>query len=705
VEYAEPDYVVRADFIPNDPLFAMNQADLTLTGVPVAWNATTGSSSMIAAVLDTGLALAHPDLTAQWMYASGHSANQHVFLSAPASSCPAATTPDDDRYLNTGNPLTHGTHVSGTIAAGFNNGAGVAGIAGGVRVLPLKVLDCTGTGQFSDIANAITFAANNGARLVNLSLGANLSSGCPQSVQDVIDAAFNAGVFVAAAAGNSGSPDASYPAGCDHVVSVGATDNGDNVAAFSQHPPSQVNGVDLAAPGVNIMSTVRETNGAYAYDVASGTSMATPHVVGCAALVRSVSPALGPAEVESILKASAVDLGASGWDAYAGFGRIDCAAAVALAGAQGGVPTATASASSTSTPVSPTPTPGRPTATDTTRTSTPAATSTPEGSPPQTITFDDLASPNRVLNGQYPSGLVDWGTGLWWLSSPWGQFTTNSLSFNGGGPTSEPVVFLSPRRLVQLDAFNGGLIASSITLSCTGQPAVQVSVAPNQRTTIATNWTGTCSTVTVGSSNGWDTNFDSLVVAAAGGPPPATGIPTNTPVPQPSSAATPTPVPSATATQTPSATATPIPPTSTATAMPVSGSTTLTFNDLTNPNRVLSGQYPNGVIDWGTNGWYLSSPWRQFTTFSISFNGPARTSASFTFLGARRFVQMDAFNGGADASTILLNCAGQPTVQVALAANQLRTIQTGWTGPCTTVTVSNTNGWYTNFDNLVFASS
>jgi len=116
------------------------------------------------------------------------------------------------------------------------------------------------------------------------------------------------------------------------------------------------------------------------------------------------------------------------------------------------------------------------------------------------------------LSGQYPVGLIDWGSSRWYLSGPWGAFTTNSIGFNGAGPTSASFTLLSPNRVVQIDAYNGGSGASTVTLSCAGQPTVSVSVAARQRVTIATGWSGTCSTVTVGSSNGWDTNFDNLVV-------------------------------------------------------------------------------------------------------------------------------------------------------------------------------------------------
>ena len=168
-----------------------------------------------------------------------------------------------------------------------------------------------------------------------------------------------------------------------------------------------------------------------------------------------------------------------------------------------------ATATPTSTPTStPTPTPGGPTATPT---STPTATPTPlPGS--QTITFDDLANPNRVLSGQYPTSLIDWGTTAWYLSGPYGSFTTNSISFNGASPTSASLTFLSPRRLVQLQAFNGGTGASTITLACPGQPTVTTTVGAGQLTTITTNWTATCTSVIVGSSNGWWTNFDTLLI-------------------------------------------------------------------------------------------------------------------------------------------------------------------------------------------------
>ncbi|HEY3059771.1 MAG TPA: CARDB domain-containing protein [Chloroflexota bacterium] len=135
-----------------------------------------------------------------------------------------------------------------------------------------------------------------------------------------------------------------------------------------------------------------------------------------------------------------------------------------------------------------------------------------------------------------------------------------------------------------------------------------------------------------------------------------------------------------------------------------SGTQRVTFDDLSNPERPLGGEYPSGVIDWGTNAWYLSSPWGQFSTNSIGFNGAGPTSASFTFVRASRLAQIDAFNGGSVASTIRLSCAGQPTAEFTVAAGQLLTLSTGWTGTCSSVTVSSANGWDTNFDNLMLSS-
>jgi hypothetical protein len=135
------------------------------------------------------------------------------------------------------------------------------------------------------------------------------------------------------------------------------------------------------------------------------------------------------------------------------------------------------------------------------------------GSPPpsnaSTITFDSYAG-GQALDGEYPAGVADWGSGYWYLSGPWGQFTTNSISFSGEGATSASFTFVSPKRLVSLNAYNGGDGPSTVTISCGGNPTKSVAVGANQVVTISTGWTNACSAVTIGSSNGWNTNFDNL---------------------------------------------------------------------------------------------------------------------------------------------------------------------------------------------------
>jgi len=141
---------------------------------------------------------------------------------------------------------------------------------------------------------------------------------------------------------------------------------------------------------------------------------------------------------------------------------------------------------------------------------TPAAGATITVSGVIRATFDDLSNPNRVLNGQYPSGVIDWGTNNWYLSGPWLLFTTNSVGFNGAGPTSKTFRLVNPR-MTQVDAFNGGNVNSTVTIACAGQPTANVVINAGARVTIATGWTSKCSgNVTVTSSNGWDTNFDSF---------------------------------------------------------------------------------------------------------------------------------------------------------------------------------------------------
>jgi thermitase len=302
VLYAEPDYVAHAQpTTPNDPSYG-SQWGLPKIGAPAAWDVTTGSSSMIIAIVDTGIDLTHPDLScagkltaARWNFVGGNS------------------YPNDDNG--------HGTHVAGIAAACGNNGVGVAGVAWGARLMPVKVLDSSGSGYYSDIAAGITYAVDNGAKVINLSLG---GAGSSTTLANAVQYAHDHGVLVVAAAGNCAQGGSScgnltnpvmYPAAYPTVLAVAATDSGDQWASFSEHQPY----VDVAAPGVSIYSTLRSGN----YGTMSGTSMATPFVSGLAALLWSLTPSFTVDQIANTIEAAADDLGAPGKDDYYGYGRIN----------------------------------------------------------------------------------------------------------------------------------------------------------------------------------------------------------------------------------------------------------------------------------------------------------------------------------------------------------------------------------------------
>jgi hypothetical protein len=173
-------------------------------------------------------------------------------------------------------------------------------------------------------------------------------------------------------------------------------------------------------------------------------------------------------------------------------------------------PTATPTATPVTPPTAtPTATPVTPVPNVPTPTSTPISAGTGTN---QTVNFDTLTNANRPFSGQYPTGAIDWGTNRWYLSGPFGAFTTNSVGFNGAGPTSAAFTFVTPRRLLKLDAYNGGTVSSTVTVSCAGQTTVSVVVPARGSATLSPNWTQPCSVVTIGSSDGWDTNFDNLVI-------------------------------------------------------------------------------------------------------------------------------------------------------------------------------------------------
>jgi subtilisin family serine protease len=294
--YAEPSFVYRLAATPNDPSFG-GLWGIQRIAAPAAWDVTTGSGAVTSAVVDTGIDYTHPDLVANIWANPGEQSNG---LDDDGNGLV-----DDVRGWNfvdgTNDPLDlndHGTHVSGTIGARGNNGVGVVGVNWQVSLMALQAADAAGTLTDVDIVNAFQYACSKGARVVNGSFGGPDFS---QAMLDVIGSAACANTLFVVAAGNDSSnndliPD--YP--CDfaavNLLCVAASDESDLLAGFSNY--GAVN-VDLAAPGTNILSTIPVADGSY--DTFDGTSMATPHVVGAAALLWSRVPSANVADVRSAL--------------------------------------------------------------------------------------------------------------------------------------------------------------------------------------------------------------------------------------------------------------------------------------------------------------------------------------------------------------------------------------------------------------------
>lgn len=342
IDYVEPDYeyqmyvsTTQVSITPNDPLFSQ-QWGLSQINAPTAWNTTTGSNNVIIAIVDTGVDLTHPDLASQLVQGRDFVRNSN--------------NPDDW--------AGHGTHVASIAASAGNNGEGVAGTAWGARIMPVRVLNSRGSGRTSDIAEGVVWAVDNGADIINLSLGGSSAS---STLRDAIRYADDRNVFVVAAMGNdfeNGSP-TSYPAAYAEAFAVGAIDQSVGHAFFS----SSGTYIDVAAPGVNILAAAwRETGSSYV--TYSGTSMATPFVAGVVALLRSIDPSLTNAQLRTILTETATDIESGGWDTLTGHGVINAAEAIARL-PQGESPTATPTATATALPTATPTTMPLPTATPT----------------------------------------------------------------------------------------------------------------------------------------------------------------------------------------------------------------------------------------------------------------------------------------------------------------------------------------------------
>lgn len=327
VEYAEPNYIARAFFAPNDPFYRYqwHLSNSVYGGINIepAWDRAVGTG-VVVAIVDTGVAYENfgkyylaPDL-------------------AGTSFVPGYDFVNKDSHPNDDNG--HGTHVAGTVAQKTNNNLGAAGTAFGSSIMPLKVLDKNGAGTYANVANGIIWAADHGAKVINLSLGGSVPS---LTLENAVAYAYGKGVTVVAAAGNDSLSSASYPAAYDaYVIAVGATRYDETLAYYSNYGPS----VDLVAPGGDLrvdqnadgygdgvlqQTFTRGKLNKFGYFFFQGTSMAAPHVSGAAALVIS-NGVLGPDAVRAALQNSAEDLGTPGRDATYGWGLLNASAAVPI---------------------------------------------------------------------------------------------------------------------------------------------------------------------------------------------------------------------------------------------------------------------------------------------------------------------------------------------------------------------------------------
>ncbi|MGB9640698.1 MAG: S8 family serine peptidase, partial [Anaerolineales bacterium] len=354
VEYAEPDRIMQIAFTPNDSYYS-RQWDLFDTwgiNAPGAWDITTGSNSVVVAVVDTGILFNHPDLIGKTV--SGYDfisdtsiANDGDGRDSDPSDPGDWVTMGDSCYSGTSESSSwHGSHVAGTIAASTNNTSGIAGINGNSKILPVRVIGKCG-GYESDIVDGMRWAAGlpvsgvvsnpNPARVLNLSFGGN--GICDSTYQSTINLIRAAGVVIVAAAGNNGgSADNFTPANCSGVISVAATDRNGNRAYYSNYGKS----VSISAPGGDIR--VSTTNGilstvnagttsptlTYTYSYYQGTSMAAPHVAGVVSLMLSRNPALTPDQVLSILQTTAKPFpsGSTCNNSICGSGIVNAASAV-----------------------------------------------------------------------------------------------------------------------------------------------------------------------------------------------------------------------------------------------------------------------------------------------------------------------------------------------------------------------------------------
>ncbi|MEA3502043.1 MAG: S8 family serine peptidase [Actinomycetota bacterium] len=334
------EFEYREAAAPNDPSYA-SQWHLRTIDVEGAWEYGKGSGAVVA-VLDSGVSTGGSDLSCRTFVAPYNAFTGETSL---------ASVLDD-----TG----HGTHVTGTIAQCTDNGIGAAGVAPGVSIMPIRVLD-GGSGSSLELANGIHWAVDHGVDVINLSLGRSCSASWPTcsdvAVDSAIEYADSNGVLVVVAAGNDGTGVVSSPANHPNSLAVGATTSVDTLATYSNHGTA----LDLVAPGGNsgdLDGDARPdgifqesfTTAGWGIVQRIGTSSASPHVAGVAALLLSIDPDLTVHEIKEILASTSVDLGPGGWDSMYGAGRVAAAAAAAVAAGDAPPPTTTTTTTTTPPP-------------------------------------------------------------------------------------------------------------------------------------------------------------------------------------------------------------------------------------------------------------------------------------------------------------------------------------------------------------------
>ncbi|MEJ5199044.1 MAG: malectin domain-containing carbohydrate-binding protein [Anaerolineae bacterium] len=381
IRYVERNYLAAGAYVPADPDYAdpIKSYGLRKIAAESAWDVITGTATITVAVVDSGLSMAHPEF-------AGRIVPGWDFVNAD-------NNPSDDQG--------HGTHVTGIIAAAMDNGLGLVGVAPAVSILPVKVLNAMNTGSWADIAAGIVYAADQGAQIINLSLGGPVDDAI---LLDAVRYAAGKGALLVAAAGNVPDGGAFYPASYPEVMAVGATDSNDARWTSCNYGDY----LEVMAPGANIWSTYWTSSNGATFAYKTGTSMSAGYVSGLAALLLSANPQLAAADLRQIIRQSADDLGDPGWDPLFGEGRINAGRALGTA-ATWAPATPTPAATFTPTPTAtPTETPS-PTAT---ATATPTTTPTPL--PPfvqrvnaGSVTFTDSLGQVWAADQSYSAG--GWG--------------------------------------------------------------------------------------------------------------------------------------------------------------------------------------------------------------------------------------------------------------------------------------------------------